>query len=136
MKHSGLQIETNQATAPPNNVDAIVLRERITNLREVVDDLRRRAEDVTCTSPVGELQGVQAFRGFQEGFAKMIKKLTLIAAFGDDEHAVIVYNSETYPVPNAIVAEHIAVKNGKLASTTVIYDGTPFAEYMKTARPH
>ncbi len=49
MKHSGLQIETNQATAPPDNLDAIVLRERITNLREVVDDLRRRAEDVTCT---------------------------------------------------------------------------------------
>ena len=49
MKHSGLQIETHQATAPPDNVDAIVLRERITNLREIVDDLRRRAEDVTCT---------------------------------------------------------------------------------------
>ena len=49
MKHSGLQTETNEATAPPDNVDAIVLRERITNLREVVDDLRRRAEDVTCT---------------------------------------------------------------------------------------
>jgi len=49
MKHSGLQIETNQATAPPDNVDAIVLRERITNLREIVDDLRRRAEDMTCT---------------------------------------------------------------------------------------
>jgi transcriptional regulator with PAS, ATPase and Fis domain len=49
MKQSGLEIETNQATAPPDNVDAIVLRERISNLREVVDDLRRRAEDVTCT---------------------------------------------------------------------------------------
>jgi len=49
MKQSGLQIETNQATAPPDNVDAMVLRERISNLREVVDDLRRRAEDVTCT---------------------------------------------------------------------------------------
>ena len=94
------------------------------------------AEDVICTSPVGKLQGVQAFRGFQEGFAKMIKKLTLVAAFGDDEHAVIVYSSETYPVPNATVAEYVTVKNGKIASTTVIYDGTPFAEYMKTAQPH
>ncbi|MBZ9720487.1 nuclear transport factor 2 family protein [Mesorhizobium sp. AD1-1] len=94
------------------------------------------AEDVACISPVGELQGVQAFRGFQEGFAKMIKKLTLLAAFGDDEHAVIVYDAETYSVPNAIVAEHIIVKHGKIASTTVIYDGTPFAEYMKTVQPH
>ena len=66
----------------------------------------------------------------------MIKKLTLVAAFGDDEHAVIVYNSQTYPVANAIVAEHVIVKNGKLSSTTVIYDSAPFAEYMKTVRPH
>lgn len=94
------------------------------------------AEDVVCISPVGERQGAQAFRGFQEGFASMIKNLTLLAAFGDDDHAVIVYNAETYPVPNAVVAEHVVIKNGKLASTTVIYDGTPFAEYLKTVQPH
>ncbi|ARM92416.1 NTF2 domain-containing protein (plasmid) [Rhizobium sp. CIAT894] len=94
------------------------------------------AEDVVCTSPLGELQGAQAFRGFQEGFARMIEKLTLVAAFGDDEHAVIIYLSQTHPVPSAIVAEHLTVRDGKLASTTVMYDATPFAEYMKTVRPH
>jgi len=94
------------------------------------------ADRVVCTSPVGQLQGVQAFRGFQEGFAKMIKTLTLVAAFGDADQAVIVYESETYPVPSAMVAEHVIVKNGKITSTTVIYDGTPFAAYMKTAQPH
>jgi hypothetical protein len=94
------------------------------------------AADVVCTSPVGRLHGAQAFRGFQEGFARMIKKLTLIAAFGDDHEAVIVYECETHPVPRAMVTEHIIVKNAKIASTTVIYDGTPFAEYMKTAQPH
>ena len=94
------------------------------------------AGDVVCTSPVGEIHGAQAFRGFQEGFAKMIKKLALVAVFGDDEHAVVVYNSETYPVPNAIVAEHITLNDGKIASTTVIYDGTPFAAYLKTVQPH
>jgi len=94
------------------------------------------ADDVLCTLPVGELQGAFAFRGFQEGFAKMIKQLTPVAIFGDDEHAVVVYNSETYPVPHAIVAEHITLNDGKIASTTVIYDGTPFAAYLKTVQPH
>lgn len=94
------------------------------------------ADDVVCTSPVGKLTGAQAFRGFQDGFSKMIKKLTLVAAFGDDQHAVIVYESETQPVPNAIVAEYVTVKNGKIASTEVIYDATPFAAYMATAKPH
>ena len=94
------------------------------------------AEDVVCNSPVGKLAGAQAFRGFQEGFAKMIKKLTLVAAFGDDKHAVIVYEADTQPVPSAIVAEYITVKNGKIASTEVIYDTTPFAAYMATVKPH
>lgn len=94
------------------------------------------ADDIVCTSPVGRLHGAQAFCGFQQGFAKMIKKLTLVAALGDDDHAVIVYDSETYPVPHAIVAEHVTVKDGKISSTNVIYDGTPFAEYMKTVQPH
>jgi hypothetical protein len=94
------------------------------------------ADDLVCNSPVGQLQGAQAFRGFQDGFAKMIKKLTLIAAFGDDEHAVIVYESETHPVPGAFVAEHIIVRNGKIASTRVIYDATPFAAYIATVQRH
>ena len=94
------------------------------------------ADDIVCTSPIGELKGTAAFRGFQEGFSKMIKKLTLLAAFGDDAEAVIIYNAETHPVPNSIVAEHLAVKNGKIASTRVIYDATPFAAYMATVQPH
>ena len=49
MKRQSLAIETDQDTAPPDNVDPMVFRERISNLRELVDDLRQRAEDVTCT---------------------------------------------------------------------------------------
>lgn len=49
MKRQSLAIETDQDTAPPDNVDPMVFRERISNLRELVDDLRQRAEDVTYT---------------------------------------------------------------------------------------
>lgn len=88
------------------------------------------AEDVICTSPLGQTIGAAAFRGFQEGFANMINKVTVVAAFGNDEHAVIVYDAATHPVANAVVAEHLVVKNGKIASTRVIYDATPFAAYV------
>ncbi|MCP3439811.1 nuclear transport factor 2 family protein [Bradyrhizobium sp. CCGUVB14] len=94
------------------------------------------ADDIICTSPIGELNGAAAFRGFQEGFSRMIKKLTLLAAFGDDDQAVIVYNADTHPVPNSIVAEHLIIKDGRIASTRVIYDATPFAAYMATVQPH
>lgn len=49
MKRQSLTIETDQDTAPPDNVDPMLFRERISSLRELVDDLRQRAEDLTCT---------------------------------------------------------------------------------------
>ncbi|WJE30648.1 nuclear transport factor 2 family protein [Bacillus altitudinis] len=94
------------------------------------------SDEIICNSPVGQLVGTQSFRGFQEGFARMINKLTLVAAFGNDEQAVIIYESETIPVKNSTVVEYIIVKNGKMASTQVIYDATPFQEYMASQPKH
>lgn len=94
------------------------------------------AEDVVCTSPIGQTTGLERFRAFQAGFAQMITNVTVLAVYGDNEQAVVVYDAETHPVPHAIVAEFIKVKNGKLASTDVIYDATPFAAYMATVQPH
>jgi hypothetical protein len=94
------------------------------------------ADDVVCVSPIGRLEGAAKFREFHDGFARMIKKVTLLAAFGDDDQAVVVYDADTHPVPNAITAEHIRVMNGKIVSTRVIYDATPFAAYMATVKPH
>jgi ketosteroid isomerase-like protein len=94
------------------------------------------AEDVVCTSPIGQTMGLEPFRAFQDGFAKMITNLTVLAVYGDDKQAVVVYDVETHPVPHAVVAELINVKNGKLTSTNVIYDATPFAAYVATVQPH
>jgi hypothetical protein len=92
--------------------------------------------NITCSSPLGEITGLASFRAFHEGFARMIKKITLLAAYGDDEQAVIIYHTETHPVPNSLVAELIAVQNGKMVSTRVIYDATPFAKYAATQPQH
>ncbi|MEK1893568.1 MAG: nuclear transport factor 2 family protein [Rhizobium sp.] len=94
------------------------------------------ADDVVCNSPISKLTGKEAFSGFQDGFARMITNITVLAVHGDDGQAVVVYDAETYPVPHSIVAELIKVKDGKLASTEVIYDSAPFAEYMKSVQPH
>ncbi|WWL67681.1 nuclear transport factor 2 family protein [Burkholderia pseudomallei] len=104
--------------------------------RDVDTILAISAEDVVCTSPIGQTTGLEHFRAFQDGFARMITNLTVLAIYGDDEQAVVVYDVETHPVPHAVVAERIHVKNGKLTSTDVIYDATPFAAYMATVQPH
>lgn len=93
-------------------------------------------DDVVCTSPMGQTTGRERFRAFHAGFARMITKLTVLAVHGDDQQAVVVYDAETHPVPHAVTAELIQVEDGKLASTVVIYDATPFAAYMATVQPH
>jgi ketosteroid isomerase-like protein len=94
------------------------------------------SDKVTTTSPLGNLEGRESFQNFAEGFARMINKLTLITAFGDNKEAVIVYHSNTIPVPDATVAEYIVVEDNKISSVQVIYDGTPFAAYAATQSKH
>jgi len=94
------------------------------------------AEDIVCTSPIGQTTGKESFRAFQDGFARMLANLTVLGVHGDDKQAVVIYVAETHPVPRSVVAELIKVKDGKIASTDVIYDATPFAVYMATVQPH
>lgn len=122
-----------------NNEQALIIAREYFDAMEKKDVEKITAlssDDIVCESPVGSLKGIQAFRGFQEGFARMIIKLTLVAAFGDDKHAVIVYVSDTHPVKDAYVTEYITVENGKMVSTRVIYDGQPFAAYLSTQQKH
>ncbi len=93
-------------------------------------------DNITCDSPLGKLEGIQHFRGFQEGFARMIEKLTLKAVHGDDKQAVVVYVADTLPVKGAFVAEYLTIAKGKITSARVIYDGTPFAQYAASVQAH
>jgi hypothetical protein len=94
------------------------------------------ADDVVCSSPLGRIAGAGKFREFHDGFAQMIKTITILAAYGDDEQAVVVYDADTHPVANAVVAEFLKVKAGKITATKVIYDATPFAAFAATVKSH
>jgi hypothetical protein len=104
--------------------------------RDVDAILSISTDDVVCTSPIGQTIGRERFRAFHDGFARMITNLTVLAVYGDDEQAVVVYDVETRPVPHAVTVELIKVRGDKLASTDVIYDAAPFAAYMATVQPH
>jgi SnoaL-like domain len=58
------------------------------------------ADDIVCLAPSGRLEGAEAFRGFMGPFAQILSSSKLIAAFGDDEKAVVMYDTT--------VADHLA----------------------------
>jgi len=89
------------------------------------------ADDVVCDAPAGRIEGAAAYRAFMAPFAAMLIGATMIAAFGDDERAVIVYDTATPPVASGPAAECVTVRDGRIAYSRFIFDRLPFA----AARP-
>jgi ketosteroid isomerase-like protein len=84
------------------------------------------ADDIVCDAPAGRLEGAPAYRGFMGPFVQILRGATLIAAFGDDQTALIMYHTETVPVPNAPAAECVTVTGGKITYSRFIFDRAPF----------
>lgn len=91
------------------------------------------AEDIVCQAPAGRLDGADAFRGFMGPFAQILTRSSLIAAFGDDAKAVLMYDIDTIPVQDAPGAECLTVRDGKIEHMRIIFDRLPFDAARRAA---
>jgi ketosteroid isomerase-like protein len=91
------------------------------------------ADDIVCDAPAGRLEGAAAYRGFMGPFVQILRGATLIAAFGDEHTALIMYDTETVPVPSAPAAECVTVTDGKITYSRFIFDRAPFDAARKAA---
>lgn len=77
------------------------------------------------------MEGAEAYRAFMGPFAQILTATKLIAAFGDETTALIMYDTETAPVKSAPGAEYVTVKDGKITYSRVIFDRVPFEAARK-----
>ena len=84
------------------------------------------ADDIVCDAPAGRLEGAAAYRGFMGPFVQILRGATLIAAFGEEHTALIMYDTQTVPVPSAPAAECVTVTDGKITHSRFIFDRAPF----------
>lgn len=84
------------------------------------------AEDIVCDAPAGRIEGAEAYRSFMAPFVQVLRGATMIAAFGDDETALVMYDTTTVPVPSAPGAECVTVKEGKITYSRFLFDRAPF----------
>jgi ketosteroid isomerase-like protein len=84
------------------------------------------ADDIVCNAPAGRIAGSDAYCEFMGPFVGILERAELIAAFADDETAVLIYNTDTVPVKNAPGAECVTVKDGKIVKSRFIFDRLPF----------
>jgi hypothetical protein len=84
------------------------------------------ADDIVCEAPAGRIEGTEAFREFLGPFADMLISSSLLAAFGDEATALIMYDTSTPPVASAPGAEHLIVEDGRITYLRIVFDRMPF----------
>jgi SnoaL-like domain len=90
------------------------------------------ADDVVLDAPAGRLTGIQAYREFLRPFAEQfLIRAEMVAAFGDDKTALLMYDTETIPAKSAPAAECVTVRDAKIVYNRFIFDRLPFVEFRQ-----
>jgi hypothetical protein len=90
------------------------------------------ADDVVLDAPSGRITGIHAYREFLAPFAgQLLIRAEMLAAFGDDTTALIMYDTETIPAKSAPAAEYVTVRDGKITHNRFIFDRVPFEEFQR-----
>jgi ketosteroid isomerase-like protein len=84
------------------------------------------AEDIVCEAPPGRIEGADAYRAFMAPFVQSLVSSNMIASFGDQQIALVMYDTETVPVKRAPGAECVTVRDGKIVHSHFIFDRAPF----------
>jgi hypothetical protein len=84
------------------------------------------ADDVVVLAPAGRIDGADGFRRFMEPFSRIVTSYRRVAAFGDGDTAVIVYDTDTVPVADAPGAEAVRIVDGRIGWIRIIFDRAPF----------
>ncbi|MGH9236088.1 MAG: nuclear transport factor 2 family protein [Acidimicrobiales bacterium] len=91
------------------------------------------AEDIVCEAPAGRIEGDEAYRSFMAPLVQMLIRSELIAAFGDDTTALVMYDTETVPVRSAPGSECVTVTDGKITHSRFVFDRAPFEAARQAA---
>lgn len=84
------------------------------------------SEDIVCEAPAGRIEGAEAYRAFMAPFVQILKGSDMIAAFGDERTALVMYDTETVPVKSAPAAECVTVVDGRITRSRFVFDREPF----------
>ena len=84
------------------------------------------AENIICDAPAGRIEGTDAYRAFIGPFTQILIEAHVIAAFGDEETALVMYDTKTVPVESAPGAECVTVHDGKITYSRFLFDRAPF----------
>jgi ketosteroid isomerase-like protein len=93
------------------------------------------AEDVSFEGPMAQATGAGAVLDAISGSAEMVTELKILAATGDDEQAIVMYDMVTAAFGTLRAAEHLVVSDGKIHASTLVFDTYPLRSAPSARAP-
>jgi limonene-1,2-epoxide hydrolase len=109
-------------TVHPAPVDVLVAFTQAWTSHDMKSAAGYVAQDVVYDGPVNHLTGADAYVQALDRFAQAVTGLDIVAAFGDDEQAVIMYRVSTGPFGTLACGERVTVRQGKIETDLLAFD--------------
>ena len=98
------------------------------------------ADEIVCDAPAGRLEGAAAYREFMGPFVQILTGSKLIAAFGDHETALVMYDTQTMPVKTPLALNVSRSRTGRsptaCSSSTAPHSMPPATRAIAAERAH
>lgn len=85
------------------------------------------ADDITARVPGEDIVGLPAYREYIAGFAPHLTGLEDVASFVDGDRVSLIYYPQTPATSTAPAAEYFTVRDGKIATSVLVFDRMSFA---------
>ncbi|MEV0840299.1 nuclear transport factor 2 family protein [Actinocatenispora sera] len=79
-------------------------------------------DDVVFESPRTRLTGAAAVAAAIGEFAEVVTGVDVVAAYGDEDSAVVCHDLHTGPFGTVRTVDHVSVRGGRIAADTVVFD--------------
>jgi ketosteroid isomerase-like protein len=79
------------------------------------------ADDFVSQTPEGP-KDAAAYRKFLDDYCGILVKAELVGAYGEDDTALMYYDSTTGPVPYVPAADWFRVRDGKIVELRIVFD--------------
>jgi hypothetical protein len=80
------------------------------------------AEDVTFDGPMQQSAGLGPYLKGLANLARSVEGFRMIAAYGDDETALLMYELITRPYGTLTCAKHLTIRDGKIHADRLTFD--------------
>jgi ketosteroid isomerase-like protein len=93
-------------------------------------------DDVSFEGPIDTFHDADSYLASLRQLSGIVTSAEKHKVFADGDDVCVIYDLKTAPVPSSRTCEWYRVRDGKIASVSVVFDARPFAPLFEARQGH